>query len=109
MVWGRADDFQTAFGLLADFRGDHELAEELLATPITHQALLATVVIEHVARMRGRHGEAGWRKTALELLTRVLPDDTGGGRGGAGVTPELVSWWASGRVDEVVGGPAGDS
>lgn len=97
-VWGRSDDFQAAFGLLADYRGDHELADDLLATSLPVNALLAVVLIEHVARKRGREGEAGWVQTAIELLSRALPDDPEERYGGATGLPELVAWWAEGRA-----------
>lgn len=97
-VWGRSDDFQTAFGLLADYRGDHELADDLLATSLPVNPLLAVVLIEHVARKRGREGEAGWVQTAIELLSRALPDDPQARHGGTTGLPELVAWWAEGRA-----------
>ena len=95
-VWSRADDYQTAFALLADFRGEHELADELLATPLPGNPLIATIVIEHEALKRGRDDEAGWLLTAAELISRAVPDDPVGARDITAAIPVLVEWWAAG-------------
>ena len=95
-VWSRADDYQTAFALLADFRGEHELAAELLATPLPGNPLIATIVIEHEALKRGRDDEAGWLLTAAELISRAVPDDPVGARDITAAIPVLVEWWAAG-------------
>ncbi len=85
---------QTAFGLLADFRGEHELADQLLTTPITHYVLLASFVIDHVARARGMHDDEGLKAVAIELWTRNFPNETRSGV--ARTTQELLSWWVTG-------------
>ncbi len=82
--------------LLADFRGEHELAAQLLDTPITRYVLLASVVIDHVARARGMHDNEGLQKVAIELWTRNFPEETQAGA--AMTTQDLVSWWSSGVV-----------
>lgn len=52
-LWGRADDFQSAFGVLAGLRGEADLEAALLASPVPRHLLLFAVVVGHVARGRG--------------------------------------------------------
>jgi predicted ATPase/DNA-binding SARP family transcriptional activator len=96
-VWGQADDFQTAFALLAANRGEQQLSARLLATPITRYLLLATVVVEHVAAERGRTDDAGLLTVALELWTRHFPDGVRGQD--ISSAEELVDWWVTGSPD----------
>lgn len=104
-VWGRADDLQMAFGVLADLRGEHELAAELLATPVTRHLLLATVVVEHVAASRGLRTDAERVGVAIELWTRVFPE--GVRRGDATSIAELNAWWSTGGPVADVGADVG--
>ena len=101
-IWGRADDFQTAFGLLAAFRGEHELANDLLATPMTRYMLLAPLVVRHVASLRGVTDPADYLPIAQELWSRNFPN--GVNRGEATSTGGLIGWWTTGAV-----GSAGQS
>lgn len=93
-VLGRADDFQTAFALLATARGDQALSEQLLAVQVPRHPLVAVVLIEHVVLALDRSGEDEWRLTVMELYSRVL--EPGAVRTPSSAVPELVDWWASG-------------
>lgn len=92
-VWARADEFQMAFGLLADMRGEPSLAEELLASPLSGSPFLSSMVIEHIVATRGL-GEEGFAAVAHELRSRTIPlaDD----RGAAADHHGLEAWWTSG-------------
>lgn len=93
-VWGRADEIQTSFGLLAGFRGDQTLAHELLSTVRSRDVLLTVAAIELSARWRGIDDDAGWFGVAEEFWSRVVPDE--GARLVADTAPELVSFWHRG-------------
>jgi len=92
-VWARADEFQIAFGLLADMRGEPKLAADLLATPMSGSPFLSSIVIERIAVARGLDDD-GRREVSMEMLSRVFPEDSF--RSVADSEEELVSWWTSG-------------
>lgn len=73
-VWGRADDFQMAFGMLADFRGEHALAGELLATPFRGISCWPRWWWITFATTRGKTDDVGRGEVAMELWTRIFPD-----------------------------------
>lgn len=95
-IWGRADEIQTAFGLLAGFRGELDLSVELLSTTTNRDILLLGITIEHVAGQRGVVDDAGWFEIAQEFATRVLPveDDDALPRS----TTAQVTWWSGAAV-----------
>lgn len=95
-VWGRSDEIQSAFGVLAGLRGESRLSEELLGTVTTRDVLLLAVVIEHVAAARGTTDDVGWFAVAQEYFDRVLPDQVT--PEGVNSTGDLVSWWTSGST-----------
>lgn len=95
-LWGRADDFQAAFGLLAGLRGEADLEAALLAAPVPRHLLLFAVVTDHVARSRGRNDPSGYLDVAIELWTRTFPQ--GVDRGSATTVTELIQWWTTGRA-----------
>jgi hypothetical protein len=95
-VWGRADETQTSFGLLAGFGGDQTLAYELLSTVQSRDVLLTVAAIELSARWRGIDDDAGWLGVAEEFWSRVVPED--GARLVADTAPELVSFWHGGSA-----------
>lgn len=74
-VVGRAADFQVAFGFLAFYRGELDLSERLLATPLPHQPMVAFLMVRHIAMQRGVDDEMGWFGIVAEVMTR-LPDGT---------------------------------
>ncbi|MEM7093237.1 MAG: BTAD domain-containing putative transcriptional regulator [Actinomycetota bacterium] len=94
-VWGRADEIQIAFGILALLRGEVNLGEELLSTVETRDVLLTVTAIELLAGLRGVEDDLGWLGIAQEFWERVLPEGSGG-RGAAWSSPELLSWWVTG-------------
>jgi predicted ATPase/DNA-binding SARP family transcriptional activator len=95
-VWGRADEIQTSFGLLAGFGGDQTLAYELLSTVQSRDVLLTVAAIELSARWRSIDDDAGWLGVAEEFWSRVVPED--GARLVADTAPELVSFWHGGSA-----------
>lgn len=95
-IWGRADDFQTAFGILALQRGERDLAVELLATPLTRYLLLAPLVVKCVAELRGVDDPLGVLSIAGELWARNFPNVVN--RGNAKTTEGLVAWWTQGMM-----------
>jgi hypothetical protein len=96
MVWGQADIVQTAFALLADYRGEHDLAAELFATAANRDLQLVALTVEHLLEQRGLSTDDDWLSVAAELWTRVVPE---GARAHALSTANLVSWWSSGVVE----------
>lgn len=94
-VWARADEFQIAFGLLADMRGESKLGAELLATSLSGSPFLLSIVVEHIVASR-QLGANGFHDVSLELQARNLPATPY--RGTARTHSELISWWVSGGI-----------
>ncbi len=93
-VWGRADEIQTAFGLLAGMRGEHDLSDELLTSTVTRDVLLLATAVEHVTASRGPTDDASWFGVAQEFFNRVVPEDSAAAL--ADNQSDLVTWWTSG-------------
>lgn len=94
-AWGRAGIVQTAFAMLADFRGEHDLATELFASAVNRDVMLLTVAIEHVMAVRGVSGDQAWLEVGAEFWNRIVPE--GSAAAAAQSTPQLLSWWTSGE------------
>lgn len=92
MVWGQADVVQTAFALLADFRGEPDLAADLFANANNRDFTLIAFTVEHLLNKRGQSGDEAWLTTAAELWTRVVPEGTRSSR--ARTTSMLLDWWS---------------
>ncbi len=74
-LWGRADEIQSTFGILAGLRGEPLLSEELLSTVVVRDVMLLGVIAEHLATERGTVDDMSWFTILQDLWTRVLPDD----------------------------------
>lgn len=95
-AWGRAGIIQTAYAVLADFRGEPELANELFTSAVNRDILLLTVAIAHVMASRGVTGDEAFLEVGLEFWTRVVPPDSVAAT--ATSTPQLMRWWVSGET-----------
>ncbi len=93
-AWGRAGIIQTAFAMLADSRGEPDLATELFASAVNRDILLIAVAISHVMQTRGVTGDEAWLEVGIEFWTRVVPPESVAAT--ATSTPQLLSWWSSG-------------
>lgn len=95
-TWGRAGIIQTAFAILADLRGEHDLATDLFASAINRDILLLSVAISHVMNQRGLSGEQAWLEVGIEFWARVAPE--GGMPAAAEGAPQLLTWWRTGET-----------
>ena len=93
LVWGQSDVVQTGFALLADFRGEHDLANELLETTANRDFVLLGFTIEHRLEQRGQTSDEDWLALATEFWSRVVPDDM---HAGATSVADLLERWQSG-------------
>ncbi len=91
-VWGRADEIQSTFGVLAGLRGEPRLSEELLSTVVVRDVLLLGVIAEHLATQRGTVDDVSWFGILQDLWTRVLPDDDAAAPSSAG---RALAFWTS--------------
>ena len=82
--------------MLADFRGEHDLATELFSSAINRDILLLSVAIGHVMDQRGLSGEQAWLEVGIEFWTRVVPTD--GLPTAEMSTPQLLTWWSTGET-----------
>lgn len=95
-VWGRAGEIQTAYAMLADYRGEHELAAELFASADNRDIMLLSVAVAHVMETRGLTGDDAWMEVGIEFWTRIVPSDSVAAT--ATSTPQLMRWWSSGKT-----------
>ncbi|MEM7141325.1 MAG: BTAD domain-containing putative transcriptional regulator [Actinomycetota bacterium] len=92
LVWGQADTVQVAFALLADFRGETDLAADLFATANNRDLNMVAFTVEHEMNKRGLSGDEAWLELAAEQWTRIVPEDARKDR--ATTTADLVEWWS---------------
>lgn len=97
-AWGRAGIIQTAYAMLADYRSEPELADDLFASAVTSNIMLLAVVIAHAMDRRGLTGDAAWAEVGIEFWTRIVPPDSVAAT--ATSTPQLLRWWTSGQIDD---------
>lgn len=92
-VWGRAEEFQLAFGLLADMRGERALSDRLLSNLTTGSPFLRSMAIEHKLEARGLSQEH-YHEMNRELSSPSTVGLASPGR--SHTADELYGWWVSG-------------
>ncbi|MEM7142206.1 MAG: BTAD domain-containing putative transcriptional regulator [Actinomycetota bacterium] len=95
-VVGRAADFQFAFGMLAHYRGDVALADELLATEAPLQPLILLIAVRNHALRNDHFTPEGWIASHVEFASRLPdPDLTGAPAGklaGVAMRSDASAW-----------------